>query len=308
MPSDKARAKAPRRRSLVLLLAISVLLPSCRVTNADDQKKQAGEILNTRRPASLRAWREVTIGGFKPADYVTPRTAVVLPPTVTVSSPSRRKTGDSLSIGLKFRSPGDFFYGCAVPITRDGYFLTAAHCLEGGAGATLMVIARDQSLAAVPARVVWKPDRGPKNPDLALIHAPVVPWAVMPLSQERAVKNTPVLINGTGSRVPPSLGFGQSGGRILRVGLSGPEAGKPRWWGFYHTAPLASGDSGGPVINAHGQLLGISTGMDGRWNLLSKPRTLWFYRGSAEMVDPDWLRAAIGQDRSAGRPAAKSEL
>lgn len=65
--------------------------------------------------------------------------------------------------------------GSAVPVTKDGYFLTARHCLEGEDKQVLVTLVwngESFEMKKGPARLVWASEET-DDLDLALIHAPI---------------------------------------------------------------------------------------------------------------------------------------
>jgi hypothetical protein len=95
----------------------------------------------------------------------------------------------------------------------------------------------------------------------------------------------------------------QGGGRILRLSRMESNDGGPRWRRLSHNAPLAAGDSGGPLLDADGRLLGINTGFYSPWALpFGLPRVPG-YQGLATAPDPAWITSLIDLDRLSLLPA-----
>ena len=68
------------------------------------------------------------------------------------------------------QSPDDADGGSAVPISPDGYFITADHVLSRSEGRNVFVVHGQQGgLRATRARIVWRS----ASTDLALLHIPV---------------------------------------------------------------------------------------------------------------------------------------
>jgi serine protease Do len=137
--------------------------------------------------------------------------------------------------------------GTGVVIAPD-LVLTNAHNLRGE---EVTVVAGGKPLPGTVAGV--DPDG-----DIAVIRADlgdVEPIAWAESADERAI-GTPVFAladpGGRGLRV--TLGFVASSGRSFR----GPRGRRVRG-AIEHTAPLPRGSSGGPLVNAAGELIGINT-------------------------------------------------
>ena len=91
--------------------------------------------------------------------------------------------------------------------------------------------------------------------DLALVELPSLPKAVTAIKFARRVRSgEPIHIVGNGGAGPL---FGYCGGHVRGVFRPHPE--RPLQGRFFMTdADLNSGDSGGPVVNDHGELIGLS--------------------------------------------------
>ncbi len=293
-PSPSSHASSARRSPAGtagrwLVLALSFLLAACGATEMSPrEKRQVGRILNARRDTSLAAWQGKTIQGAPATDYAELRTAVLVPrrsPVLIAFQPESQTYHVQVRRGRRGMS-----LGSAAAISADGYYLTAAHCVEDGP-LQLVALGADRRPHAVPARLVWR-GKGPDNgqADLAVVHAPTAPAGHFPLADPTTLRRgTTVLTSGFGQLRPT-----QSGGRVLR--LEPPKTdGEARWREFRHSAPVAPGDSGGPVIDGHGRLLGVNS------QIYVVPllwrNQVWFYKASAYGPDPAWLHSLLERDR-----------
>jgi len=150
-------------------------------------------------------------------------------------------------------SPDEADGGSAVPISGDGYFLTADHVLAREKGRNVFVLVGNGGrLTAHPARVVWRSSRA----DLALLHANIVtPDYYRWTAPDRWLPaGTPVLHGGlaTGMR----SGWGRLGTSIP------PEKHFSGYRTFKIDIPLQPGDSGGAVVDAYGRLVGINSAVE----------------------------------------------
>jgi S1-C subfamily serine protease len=154
----------------------------------------------------------------------------------------------------KMDSHADVDGGSATPISADGYFLTADHVLERvGKGRNVFVLYRwSGTLVTAKARIVWRSG----SADLALLKAPLkTPYFYQWTPPQQWLPEGTRVIHGgvaTGLKtvtgkmatsLPPENRF--TGGRRFKIDI-----------------PLQPGDSGGPVVNAHGDLIGINSAIE----------------------------------------------
>jgi S1-C subfamily serine protease len=150
-------------------------------------------------------------------------------------------------------APKDADGGSAAPISDDGYFLTADHVLIDVADKHIFVIyANGGKITTIKARVVW---RSAKD-DLALLHIPMkTPYYYRWSSPTRRIpQGLPVIHGGMATGTKSSTG-------VLRTGLAA-ESWMSRGRFFKMDIPLEPGDSGGPVIDAYGNLIGINSAVE----------------------------------------------
>ncbi|MFD2255197.1 serine protease [Luteolibacter algae] len=150
-------------------------------------------------------------------------------------------------------APKDADGGSAAPITEDGYFLTADHVLARASGRNVFIIyGNGGRITTSKARIVWRS----YHDDLAILHIPVkttyfYKWTPPHqwLSPGRGI------IHGG-----MATGFKSSPGR-LRSALP-PENSFTGNRSFKIDIPLQPGDSGGPVVDAFGNLVGINSAVE----------------------------------------------
>lgn len=150
-------------------------------------------------------------------------------------------------------APTDADGGSAAPITEDGYFLTADHVLAKSPGKNVFIIyGRGGDIVTTKARIVWRS----YSDDLAILHIPVeTPYFYEWTSPERWLSPGRGIIHGgmaTGFKSPP--------GRLrTAIAPEGTFTGNRR---FKIDIPLKPGDSGGPVVDAFGNLVGINSAVE----------------------------------------------
>ncbi len=182
-------------------------------------------------------------------------------------------------------APGDADGGSAAPISPDGYFLTADHVLSRMAGRNVFLIyGQGGRLAPARARVVWRSE----SSDIALLHIPVkTPYYYQWTPPEHWLPaGTRVMHGGI------STGFKSSDGK-LGTSLA-PEGAFTGNRMFKMDIPLQPGDSGGPVVDAHGRLVGINSAVE----FLVPMETAFFVDSEGNRPNVRSLAATMAQDRS----------
>lgn len=150
-------------------------------------------------------------------------------------------------------APKDADGGSAAPISEDGYFLTADHVLAEAPEKNVFIIyANGGKIVTSAARIVW---RSAKD-DLAVLHIPIktpyyYQWSS---SGQRIPSGLPIIHGGMATGLKSSSG-------TLRTSLA-PDTVLSRSRTFKMDIPLEPGDSGGPVIDAYGNLLGINSAVE----------------------------------------------
>lgn len=140
----------------------------------------------------------------------------------------------------------------ATPIDRRGYFLTAAH---GVYGDTHVYGRFNDRMEARKARIVYLGGRQTPADDFCVLHvegplASAVPVASVSASPERDLF---CVVRTERDRV-------LAAGRIKKRFPAAPDA---RGTFIETDFALHGGDSGGPLFNRHGQLIGVTSGRRG---------------------------------------------
>lgn len=154
----------------------------------------------------------------------------------------------------KMAASDDADGGSAAPIAPDGYFLTADHVLArlGDGWSAFVLYGLGHTVTTAKARVVWRSG----SDDLALLHVPLpTPRYYRWTHPLRWLPEGTWVIHGgiaTGRKSPP--------GR-LATAIS-PESWLTGVRQFKLDFPLKPGDSGGPVVDAHGGLVGINSAVE----------------------------------------------
>jgi len=181
-------------------------------------------------------------------------------------------------------APKDADGGSAAPITADGYFLTADHVLAKLAGRNVFILyGQCGSLVPTQARVVWRSH----DSDLALLHIPVMtPYFYQWTPPEHWLPVETCLVHGgisTGSKF-------QDGKLTTAICPEGLFTGTQN---FKMDLPLQPGDSGGPVVDAHGRLVGINSAVE----FLVPMETAFFLNSEGKRPNVKKINTLIQKDR-----------
>jgi S1-C subfamily serine protease len=258
----------------------------------------------------------VSLTGQSPDDLARARTLHLLSATDPLTATATKKSAivfyglpaktarvESNSVTVAIDGPPNSSFGAAlaVAIETNGYFLTAAHVAE--IPELTLVFDDGTQMHAAPARIVAKlpsPSKTGHGLDLALLHvadtqlANVFTWAeigsarrhnsialqIGAAERELVTENNALLHVAAFAGHVKKISSLSTGGAIFETDL-----------------PTRSGDSGGPVIDTEGQLLGIHSS--------SRVRKRVFASVSALATRPDltWLRHTIASDQKSPSPA-----
>lgn len=156
--------------------------------------------------------------------------------------------------------------GLAAAVTFDGYYVTASHVLEDNEP-VLLLSRTPEGLLEERARVVWRSSQGM---DLALIKGPPR-GTCFPIAEATPRIGEIVLAGGATG--------GDSAGRVLSVNRRR----------ILHSAPLRRGDSGGPLINTSGEIVGVNRAI--HYDIFRGRRN------EATIIPPEEILSAIKRDR-----------
>lgn len=182
-------------------------------------------------------------------------------------------------------APGDADGGSATPITPDGYFLTADHVLARMDGRYVFLLhGSGGRLVPMKARVVWRSE----GADLALLHIPAkTPNYYRWTAPARWLPIGTGVIHG-GIATGFKSGWGKLGTAIP------PESPLSRTRTFKIDIPLQPGDSGGPVVDAYGNLVGINSAVE----FLVPMETAFFVDSEANRPNTRMIESVIRMDRA----------
>lgn len=313
-PSSTPHHSFPQwiQRAWLAVCAVLVL-PSCTAVVGQMTMGQVDKALQRRKAPSLHGWSTGSKEAGPLLKTVEVRTGLLLSHWDSISVGSHAGKNGSRIFDVSFTGKSGSI-SSAVPITQDGYFLTAAHCVTQG-DMTLVALNDRLELIKTQARVVWTGNAGRHGPDLAVIQAPVTPAFPFQLAGPELLKpETAVAATGWSGIVHDNPLGATAAGRILNVSEMQTDGSGAAWRVIGHDVPLNFGDSGGPLVLADGRLVGINScigvtvtgfvrttlGFSGRAD-----RPLYGYAGEAFMPSRDWLRSVIEKDRAARRRAKR---
>ncbi len=150
---------------------------------------------------------------------------------------------------------GELHTGSGIVLNRDGYILTAAHIARGPEFAVRVRLANGRTLPAEVVKVSAKQE-------LAILRTAPLPDAepIAFADSKRVRKGESVLALGSPRRVWGVVSIGRV--RVPNIG----ERLDYGNWGFDNAIEVAmeveSGHSGGPVVNAKGELIGMLAGYE----------------------------------------------
>ena len=281
-------------------------------------RMQLEQTIVVRKAESLKGWETVTLDGVPILETLGLRTAIVFCNFESVSV-----WIDDSGFSGEGTSRVKASVGSAVPISTDGYFLTAAHVVDNAETLDLSVAVWKEDghlkVETVPARIVWNsaeysdsrwnPDDPERALDFAIIHADVGPLAPFRVAEELPRIDEPVISAGWPFSHFESFPDGAilAAGHILSVARQDPRGSWPAWVEVTTDTPLVSGESGAPILDRKGNLIGIHAGsriLMSHWKgarmLLGRaPSKLedFEYSAAVYMPDSDWLWEVIDQDR-----------
>ncbi len=189
--------------------------------------------------------------------------------------------------------------GSAAAVDRRGYLVTAAHCIEEGGIEVdvFLMFSRSKALQVLKkARIVWSGrDPSGNGLDFAVlkIASPlnyVFEWGPMPENDE-SVLGVGVSNEADSTALSIMAAFG---GRVLTTYERQKSGVKSAI--ICHDCPLREGNSGGPLINREGQLLGANFAV----YRSVESFVMGYKHGSyAARPDAEWLAELIEQDYAA---------
>ncbi len=185
-------------------------------------------------------------------------------------------------------APRDADGGSATPISSDGYFLTADHVLAQSKGRNVFIIgAQGGSFRPMKARIVWRS----KPSDIAVLHiAKKTPFFFEWTTSDQWLPIDTMVIHGG-----IATSFRSAPGRLMTP--LPPEGTLTGTRPFKIDIPLQPGDSGGPIVDAYGKLLGINSAVE----FLVPMETAFFIDSEGKRPNLSALQSILETDRARNR-------
>ena len=269
-------------------------------------EKRLFQMIKANKAPSLDAWFRETKMDADLLKSVAANTGILLNGWESVEVASRSLSNDRVSATIQCKAKGESVYGSAVPITEDGYFLTAKHCLAGPSPRILVAAVIDGAsvrVAKAPYRVVWS--AVPEDVDVALIHAPLRPFQRFTFAPaDQLVVGRRVAAAGWSGLKEGQAFSGMAAGKILKVSSVQEGADAFSWRVLDHDVPLDAGDSGGPLVDRYGRLAGVNCSASTSLfsTLFGLQKRMWeSYEGTAVMPGVAFLQTTIDRDRTRQR-------
>lgn len=247
-----------------------------------------------QRDATIVSYRDVKIDGVPIETFLLHRTEQIIA-GAEFAFDSAIHSGDSKTFEFHALGNKTWHSGKAVAIDSRGYFLTAAHIVRDGA--PTVFYGNGPSFDHFPARIVWLGYNEPGQLDLALIHIDVSVPSIFVWSQNNQVGDSVLAFgpnltstkwNWTG--YTKNFSDGLIAGKLLTVPTYDITPAKTVI--YTDDLPVHPGDSGGPLIDTQGRLIGINITVT-TYRVLGRP---YKFIGEAIRPDPVWLKQLIEED------------
>lgn len=194
-------------------------------------------------------------------------------------------------------SDGAWSIGTAAAVDQRGYFVTAAHCVDGGDPS--IVFPSSEGPKVRKARVVWMGDLKEGGMDFALLHVPthldqVFHWASESDGEQIVISAgaTLEMNRDANNNLDVEIRIEPVAGQLFKT-LNMSEPGVV-YQVILHDSPVVKGYSGGPLVDQSGRLLGINSNGRSRIPLRWNDRSRF---ANAIRPNLDWLTALINHDQ-----------
>ncbi len=277
--------------AILTIVAISSLI-SCKVTDVTDEEQSA----------SLAPHSEHQIRGAAVEHYFNGRTAILVGAEgletngETGESSSGDSEGHEVSFSIKFASNERLAFGTAVSVDSRGYFLTAGHCFDKGEVHAMYTNANKETIIQ-KVRPIWVKVSTLPEIGFALFHVEGEPFGTFQLAESFEIGDT-VFSAGTTLKVnededpPYQTSIDSFAGEVKKA--RDVSFRKTPFELIWHRSPVRNGNSGGPLVNKEGELIGINyAGSNPIQRAAGAETTPMAY---AIRPDRDWIQDLIEKD------------
>lgn len=220
----------------------------------------------------------VQTGGLRALDSVRERSTPA--PTPPLAARVYAHVAPSVVQVTATGTSGEVASGAGVIVDDQANILTSLHIVAGAKTVTVRFFDGTEARVEITATLV---DR-----DIALLHPASAPAQLVPATlgdPGRAVVGSPAFVIGHPFGLTGSLSVGVVSG--LDRSMTAPGLAKPLTGLIQFDAAVNPGNSGGPLVDANGEVIGIVTG-------LVNPAGQRFFSGVGFAVTIDQAAAALG--------------
>ncbi|MEM9281372.1 MAG: serine protease [Verrucomicrobiota bacterium] len=284
--------QSPRKAVMLGTALLGWQLTSCVMlpTNTHwDQKRSLAKYdsIGIDAPVSLPELETEMDRGFSAQDFLTLHAGLIVSGEY-IDADFKKKLKTSRASGegvleLGFSVPiaeGGSGFGSCAPVTKDGYFLTAAHVLAHEDSFVLYATSDKNKtfIDYAPLRVVYRNDEA----DFAIIKAPIRTPRYLKFRRDSLSEASTLFAGGW---------MHEKGGGVFVEYQDIPEARGGTFRKIVTTLPMIKGDSGSPLIDQQGQLCGVLSTMRLGVVVKMKPKS------TAVMMTPHQIESKIQSDR-----------
>jgi S1-C subfamily serine protease len=182
--------------------------------------------------------------------------ALIAPAPAAALSPQEivQKASPSVAhLSIRDASGEEESSGSGFVITEDGWIVTNFHVVDG-AEHMVAVFPGNREVEIVGSRLF------DEHNDLAVLQLKAGRYPAIPLAKTAARQGDEIVVIGSPLGLGSSVSTGivsavRENGTVTRTDQDGEES-----WGLQITAGIAPGSSGSPILNSHGEVVGIAVG------------------------------------------------
>lgn len=226
------------------------------------------EVREGEREESFSPFVADRVSGVPLSDFLAERTVLLVAGSVPAKI-EKKPNGWDIQLALEAGGKPDVGLGSAIPVSLNGYFLTAAHNLAHPP--YWVAMQRGQVVEFSEAKAIWSGNPDVPEEDFAILRASLRPSGILAWDDSSSPKPGQEIASMSGPH-------GRCGGRVLESSrFSSPKI-PCSVLSVEHDLPLLTGDSGGPVVGRDGHLIGMNVLLEGNLTASRQGRA----------IRPDW--------------------